>query len=67
MGKQREVKSHTVKGRPLSCPVCEHTQFWTRKTLMNTRGASFLGWDFVNKEAENYVCGNCNYVMWFLA
>ena len=26
---------------------------------MNTRGASFLGFDWANSEADNYICDNC--------
>lgn len=53
-------------GHPLTCAVCGHDKFWTRKTLMNTPGVTFLGFDWANKQAENYVCNHCGYVMWFL-
>lgn len=56
-----------VGGKSLSCVVCGHERFWERRTLMNTKGASFLGFDWANTEATNYVCDNCGYVHWFLA
>jgi len=34
--------------------------------LLNTRGISFLGLDWANKVADNYVCDRCGYVHWFL-
>ena len=57
---------HTINGSQLVCPICKHTKFWTRRTLMNTRGASFMNFDWANKEADNYVCDSCGYVIWFL-
>jgi len=54
-----------IKGNKLICPVCNHDQFWSRNTLLNTRGLTFLDWDWVNKNAQNYVCSNCGYMYWF--
>lgn len=56
-----------VKGKTLECPICSSKEFWTRETLMNTAGMSFLNLDWANKRALNYVCDNCGYVYWFLA
>jgi len=55
-----------IKGNKLICPICKGHNFWNRQTLMNTRGATFLGFDWANKEAVNFVCDNCGYVFWFL-
>lgn len=57
---------HEIAGKQLSCPHCGHDQFWRRSTLMNTRGLSFFGLEWANKEAENYVCDRCGYVFWFM-
>ncbi|MCP5106666.1 MAG: hypothetical protein GY950_25000 [bacterium] len=65
MGKPK-VQNYNIKGQPLKCQVCGHDQFWFRTTLMNTKGASFFGFDWANKEAENYVCNHCGYVHWFI-
>ena len=61
-----EVNTHEVRGKPLRCPHCEHDRFWTRNTLMNTKGITFLGVEWANKAAQNYVCDQCGYVLWFL-
>ena len=65
MGK-KEVKEYEVKGNKLSCPVCSNKFFWTRRSLLNTRGLTFLEWDWANRAADNYVCDKCGYIMWFL-
>lgn len=62
----RDDKEYEVNGYKITCLVCGNNRFWFRKTLMNTRGATFLGFDWANREAGNYVCGRCGYVMWFL-
>ena len=62
---KKEVKEFTVDGKKITCPVCEHDRFWTRRTLMNTRGASFLSFDWLNLDALNKICNNCGYVFWF--
>ena len=32
---------------------------------MNTPGLTFLGFEWVNKQADNYVCNRRGYVLWF--
>ncbi len=67
MKKKKEVKEYIiVAGKKLECTICKSTLFWTRKTLMNTVGMSFLNLDWANKNATNYVCDNCGYVHWFI-
>ena len=63
---RRPVMEVDIKGKPLTCVICGEKEFWERETLMNTAGATFLGFDWANKPATNYVCGNCGYVHWFL-
>jgi predicted nucleic-acid-binding Zn-ribbon protein len=55
----------TKQGHKLRCVVCAHDRFWSRTTLLNTRLATLLGFDWANKEAMNYVCENCGYIFWF--
>ncbi|MCC5912306.1 MAG: hypothetical protein JJT76_17965 [Clostridiaceae bacterium] len=62
----KKANKVTIVGKDLICPVCDHDEFWTRETLMNTSGATFLGFDWANKAATNYVCNVCGYVYWFL-
>ena len=62
---EKESQEVVKQGRKLRCTVCEHERFWSRRTLMNTRGTTFLGLDWINKEAVNYVCERCGHVFWF--
>lgn len=64
MGK--EAQSIKVFDTVLKCQICGYDKFWHRETLMNTAGATFLGFDWANKAADNYVCDKCGYVHWFL-
>jgi hypothetical protein len=63
---EREVGPQQVEGRWLTCAVCQHDQFWTRRTLMTTRRRALFDLEWSGKEAINYVCGRCGYVHWFL-
>jgi DNA-directed RNA polymerase subunit RPC12/RpoP len=63
---EKEGQSLEVGGREVPCPVCGHDRFWKRKSLMNTRGATFFGLDWADQAATNYVCGECGHVLWFL-
>jgi predicted nucleic-acid-binding Zn-ribbon protein len=67
MSTTKEVKEYHVKGGlKLECVICKNTKFWTRETLMNTAGMSFLNLDWANKRAQNYICSECGYVHWFM-
>lgn len=61
--KSNEVE---IKGNKLICPICKHTFFWTKKTLMNTARLTFWNMEYLNKQAVNYICDSCGYVIWFL-
>ncbi len=60
-----ESKRVEVAGKTLVCPVCSGDKFWHRTALLNTRGATFLGFDWANREADNYVCERCKHMLWF--
>src|SRR5262249_26976543 len=49
----------------LACTFCGHTGFWTRETLLSTRGATFFHLDWTNPNADNYICTHCAQVLWF--
>lgn len=66
MENPQESGEHEVKGHRLTCPICGQNRFWTRKTLMNTNAMTFFGLDWANKRADNYICDDCGYVLWFL-
>jgi hypothetical protein len=65
-GKGGEGSPVEIAGRRLVCPVCQGERFTTRRTLLNTRGATFFGLDWANRNATNHICGRCGYIFWFL-
>jgi hypothetical protein len=55
-----------IRNRYLKCQICGHDRFWKRKTLLNTPGLTFLGVEWANKQADNFICDSCGYIFWFL-
>lgn len=54
-----------VEGRAVPCPICAHDRYWTRETVMVSRGAAFFNVEWASKGAVNYVCDRCGHVLWF--
>ena len=65
MNSKKESAEITIKRKKLECPVCGHRKFFTRKSLLNTRGLTFFNLDFANRSATNHICENCGYIYWF--
>jgi predicted nucleic-acid-binding Zn-ribbon protein len=61
--KEKKVK---IRGKEIRCPICGNDKFFQRNGLMETPGMTFLGLDWMNKEAYNFICSDCGYVYWFL-
>lgn len=61
----RDVQKVVIRGCELVCPVCGSPYFWERETQLNTTGMTFLGLDWANTNATNYVCDHCGYMFWF--
>lgn len=70
MGDKKTAVERTVyvgdREIELVCPICGGKTFFERKTLMNTMGATLLGWDFADAEAMNFICEDCSYIYWFM-
>lgn len=49
----------------LKCPICGCDEFYYKKTLLNTAGLTFLGVDWADGEATNYICRDCSHIVWF--
>ena len=67
MGNDEEAAPRSVGGRQLVCPVCKHTEFYSRGYLLNTRLATFFNVDWANRSALTYVCEHCGHILWFAA
>ena len=64
--RQRELEETIViGGKRIACPICGHDRFSKQRTLMNTRGATFLNVDWMDAGAETCICHECGYVLWF--
>jgi hypothetical protein len=63
---ENEPKPIEVKGHQLRCPVCDNTNFWMRKALLNTAGLTFFNLDWADKSATCFICSECTHIDWFL-
>jgi hypothetical protein len=63
---KKKIDFLRVNGKLIKCPICDHDQFWKRKTLLNTSFMTMLGFDWANRESQNFVCDECGHVLWFL-
>jgi DNA-directed RNA polymerase subunit RPC12/RpoP len=61
----RETAQLMVKGRAVRCPMCGHEWFWERRVLLNSRGMTFFGLDWANRESRGMVCDDCGHVLFF--
>jgi hypothetical protein len=58
-------KEFKVEGKPMACPVCKAQKFWSRRGLLNTRGLTFMEWDWANRGATQVICSACGHILWF--
>lgn len=66
MGGDNDAAPRSIRGRQLVCPVCKHTQFYTRDYLLNTRAAAFFNFVWVNRATSTYICEQCSHILWFM-
>jgi len=57
--------SYTIAGKPIQCPHCGGREFESRKILLNTRGATFFNFDWLNRAATALTCVECSRIEWF--
>ena len=54
-----------VRGIQLNCSHCTKDLFRSRGVLLNTRGLTFLGLDWLNQSAHAMECAHCSLVQIF--
>lgn len=54
-----------IEGTLLLCKHCENEMFFAGRSQLNTPFASFLSFDFLNKQASFLSCSKCGYMHWF--
>ncbi|AOS43206.1 hypothetical protein Verru16b_00249 [Lacunisphaera limnophila] len=57
--------SYQIAGKQVHCAHCGQTEFESRKVLLNTRGATFFNFDWLNKGATALTCQHCSRIEWF--
>ncbi|RKN72971.1 hypothetical protein [Paenibacillus ginsengarvi] len=50
----------------IHCPCCRNDTFDKDYRQLNSRGATFFGLDWVNRNATILVCKRCTYIAWFM-
>jgi uncharacterized protein len=55
----------SVAGKQVRCPHCGSLDFDCREILLNTRGATFLNLDWLNRGAAALTCKQCSRIEWF--
>lgn len=55
----------SAAGLQIYCAHCKHDHFEIGKALLNTRGMSYLGLDWLNAGARTLMCKRCGYIHWF--
>lgn len=55
----------TAGGKRLACSHCSHDLFEERSAVVNTRGLTLVGLDWLDKGATVLVCTGCGLLHWF--
>ncbi len=58
-------KYETINGKQVVCNLCENDHFHKGSALLNTRGMTFFGLDWLNESAVTLICNGCGYIHWF--
>ena len=54
-----------INGIKLRCKHCDGAEFLRSKVLLNTRGMTFVGLDWLNPSADVHICSTCGFLHWF--
>ncbi len=66
--KEEEMKGKKYKtenGVEISCLQCNNPYFHKGKALLNTRGMTFFGLDWLDGGAVILICTGCGFIHWF--
>lgn len=68
--KQREEEMKgkeysTIHGVQIVCLQCKNLFFYKGNALLNTRGMTFFGLDWLNEAAVTLICTDCGFIHWF--
>jgi len=54
-------------GAAIACPCCQNDTFDKDYRQLNSRGATFFGLDWANRNATILVCRRCTHISWFMS
>jgi len=57
---------YAIGNTDIQCPICRYDSFSKDYRQLNSRGATFLGLDWANRNATILVCDNCTHISWFM-
>lgn len=55
----------TANGIQIECLLCKNQFFYEGSALLNTRGMTFFGLDWLNEGAFTLTCTGCGFIHWF--
>lgn len=58
-------KYQSEPGVQIICMHCKNEHFLEGNALLNTRGLTFFGFDWLNESAATLMCNRCGYIHWF--
>jgi len=58
---------YSADGAAIVCPCCRNDTFDKDYRQLNSRGATFFGLDWANRNATILVCQRCTYISWFMS
>ncbi len=56
---------YSAAGKVVLCTHCGHDTFGSQSAVVNTRGLTFFGLDWLDKGATVLSCSHCGLVQWF--
>ena len=58
-------KYRSLIDKDIECPHCKNDTFYQGTALLNTRGMTFLGLDWLNDSTNTLICIKCGNVQFF--
>lgn len=63
---RRKIMKYRIRNIEIKCPNCQNDTFDFDRRQLNTKGATFFGLDWANRDAFLLVCRNCTYISWYM-
>ena len=61
-----EPTAYSVAGRPVRCPHCGGSEFTPSSAMLNSRGRTAFGADWVDPSASILICAECGRIEWYV-